>query len=459
MAESILETNWNFIDIYTHTAGRWKTPPAFHRWMSLALISACIEDRVTLSLIEHAPMKPNMWTFLIGGSGVGKDHAIGFALSFIEPEDPICIHDGKLTIPAMYDTMHDYQRETQRDSAPMLLVSSDLPELLPPGPEAQEFTSRALQLFGGRNRILKDHTRTNGKRQIKNPMLNWWAGCTPRWFPNSINSEVFHGGFAGRALFIWGEADHKYGHFIKPLLPPDYDECRDHLRSRVAAFMQGVEGEMLIGVKARGVLDEWMLNHSRERPQNDIQEAVHHRKPALLLKLSMLLCLADWRPGQPLKLRGVDVANAIPLLSEVERGVRHVGDFIYTNPDTQSLERLKDVLRSRGKMTQSGITRAMQTKGIAEPKKLDAMLDSLIRGGQVMFKRDKIEMKGKDGKPVSRWVKTYTWLGAMGLRKMLKVAARRAPIASDNDDRIIIAPEEIERNANDEGDNDGTTES
>lgn len=450
---SILDTKWNFIDIYTHAAGRWKTPAAFHRWMALSVISACIEDRVTLTLFDHAPLKPNMWTFLIGGSGVGKDHAIGVAMSYFEPEDPILVHDGKLSIPAMYDAMADYQKETMRDSVPMLLVSSDLPELLPPGPEAQEFTSRALQLFGGRNRILKDFTRTNGKRQIRNPMLNWWAGCTPRWFPNSINSEVFHGGFAGRALFIWGEPDNKYGHFIKPILPPDYDECRDHLRSRVAAFMQGVEGEMLIGVKARGVLDEWMLQHSKERPQNDIQEAVHHRKPTLLLKLSMLLSLADWKPGKPLKLRAVDVANAIPLLSEIDRGVRHVGDYIYTNPETQQLERLKDVLRARGKMTQSGITRVMQTKGIAEPKKLDAMLDSLVRGGQVMFKRDKM-----DGPKGSRWVKTYTWLGPMGLRKMIKDSKKRtqAEINTDNDDRIIIAPEEIERN--DEGETNGTTE-
>src|SRR6185503_3564456 len=127
----ILETTWNFVDIYTHAAGRWKTPAAFHRWMALSIISACIEDRVTLTLM---------------------DHAIGVALSYFEPDDPLCVHDGKLTIPSLYDTMADYQKETQRDSAPMLLVSSDLPELLPPGPEAQEFTSRGLQLFGGRKR-------------------------------------------------------------------------------------------------------------------------------------------------------------------------------------------------------------------------------------------------------------------------------------------------------------------
>lgn len=403
-----LDETTNFLDLYVHAAGRFKTPAEFHLWAALALVAGCLEDRVYMSVFEHAKLYPNTWTFLIGGSGVGKDHAIGLALSLIEEDDPIMVYDGKTTIPGLYDILARRQKETHRDAAPLMLVSSDLPEQLPPGPESVEFTSRVLPLYGGRKRILRDYTRTKGvETTIRNPLLTWLAGCVPRWFPRAIHPDVFHSGFAGRALFIHGVRDEHFAHLKSPMLPPDYELVRDHLRQRVA-MMQQAEGPVRLTKLAMKVLDAWLLQHAEQKPDNDIEEAIHERKLALVLKITMALAMCDWFGGE-LVAKAEHVSNAIQLLPTAERGAKQVGNFVYKNQDTMMKETVEDVIRSAGKITRARLMKMTTDRGVKDAKHLDALIDILVQSRVVSELREKQEATG-------RWIKFYSWNGKRGLR-------------------------------------------
>lgn len=255
--KSKLDTTRDFIELYEYVAGEFTTPPAFHRWAAISLIAACLEDRVWLQRFEHSPLYPNVWVFLIGPSGTGKDHAMGLMLSLLKPEDPLWVIDGKVTIPALYDYMSLRQKSTGRNSAPIYLVSSDVTEQLPLGTEAKDFTTRALALYGGRDRPLLDITRTGGTKLVNKPLMNWIAGCTPGWFPQAIDPAVFASGFAARAFFIIGAP--QYEHFTKshPTRRYDREVIMEHLRARVEAFMQ-VEGLFTLTDRAQANLDGWL---------------------------------------------------------------------------------------------------------------------------------------------------------------------------------------------------------
>lgn len=408
---SKLDETYNFLDLYVHAAGKFKTPKDFHLWSGIALIAACVETRVTIEGFDHAQLYPNMWTFLIGGSGVGKDHAIGFALSFLEQDDPILVIDGKLTVPAMYDLMAKHQKETQRDTAPMFLVSSDLPEQLPPGPESLEFTSRVLSMYGGRPRKFGDHTRTSGDRVVKNPLLNWIAGVVPRWFPKAIHPDVFHSGMAGRALFIHGEKDPQFTHKQKPMLPADYDLVRAHLRMRVQALLH-VEGKVRMTRKAERILDAWLYEHSQQKPRNEIEDAVHERKLTLVKKLTAILALADWLGGE-IVARGEHVSLAIQLLPTVERGVKKVGEYIYKTQDTLLKEIVETAIRDAGKISRSRLVAHTTGRGIKDVKHLDSILDTLVQQKAIERSRE----KGASG----RWTQYYTWNRGRNLKMIMEL--------------------------------------
>src|SRR6266404_3225545 len=236
MSSKLSETH-DFIELFEYACGEWTTPTQFYRWMGLQLIAALIEDRVCLDFSFHAQTFPNIWVCLIGPSGTGKDHCIRMALHLLKAEDKIWRYDGRSTVPALYDYMAARQKEDQRESAPVFLVSSDITELLSPGPEAIQFTTRVLALYDRHERVFMDMTRTGGMREIKRPMLNWVFGSTAEWFPKAIDPGVFSSGFAPRTFFVLGEPNDANYHLKRPIQRWDQEEALSHLRTQVEELL------------------------------------------------------------------------------------------------------------------------------------------------------------------------------------------------------------------------------
>lgn len=399
MANTKLDETTDFIELYEYVAGDWTTPPHFHRWAAISLIAACLEDRVWLQILEHAPLHPNLWVFLIGGSGVGKDHSIGLALSLLKPEDPILKVDGKVTMPALYDFLSSYQKASGRESAPVYLISSDVTEQLPLGPEAKDFTSRALALYGGRERPLMDLTRTSGTKIVNKPLLNWLAGCTPEWFPSAIDPQVFNSGFAGRAFFVVGEPRYEFFDRESPTVRRDRDLVLAHLRTRVER-MQTIEGLFVMEPQARIYYRAW-LQGQKERMQqtafSDIERAVLNRQRTSVQKLCMIFAMSSWREGDILRITAKNVDDAIQHAQVVIDGARIVGDFAYTTVDSAVLNRVLDAVRGSSSISRTRLLREMTSRGVKDAKHLDVILDTLKQAGYIRIAPQRIP--GKSGPP------------------------------------------------------------
>jgi hypothetical protein len=407
----------NFIELYEYAAGNWKTPKAFHRWAALSLIAACVEDRVWLPVLgDHAPLHPNIWVFLIGGAGVGKDHSIGLAQSYLKPEDPIVMIDGKVTIPALYDFLSDTQKLKEKDSAPVYLVSSDVTELLPLGTEAKDFTSRALALYGGRDRALRDLTRTSGSKTVHKPLMNWIAGCTPRWFPQAIDPLVFHSGYASRVFFVVGKPQLDHAHRMKPLEHLDSPEVRAHLRERVEAY-QHVEGLFIIDAVAQVMFDVWLkeqVERMRRENLSDVEQEIIGRQQTSVLKLAMLFALADWTPGKLLRIQQHHMELAIPTMRDAVEGTKVIADFAFSNKDTETLNRVKGIIQQEGELNKTRLLRMALARGIKSSDELDKIVDTLKAAGHVTVERR------HGGKP-GRWPTWIKWKsGNEGLLHLLR---------------------------------------
>lgn len=404
MASSKLDETLDFIELFEYLGGDWIVPPQFLRWSAISIIAACVEDRVWVQVFDHAPLYPNVWVFLIGGQGAGKDFAVGMGLGLIKPEDGLWKIDGKVTMPALYDYMAKQQQATQRDGAPVYLVSSDITEQLPLGPEAKDFTSRALALYGGRDRELLDLTRTNGNKTVRRPLMNWMAGCTKEWFPLAVDPIVFNSGFAGRAFFILGETVIDNYHKPSPTRRIDHDLVMDFLRKKVELF-QHVEGMFILNERAQLYYNQW-LAQQQERLRNtnltDVERSVMNRSRASVLKLAMIFALSKWSGGL-LVVKGNHMSRAINAVQEVTQGVVLVSDFAYQTVDTAALDKVRDVVRMAGSIRKGSLLRIVTRRGVKGSKMLDEILETLRQSGELLLEKTKPTSPGGPWPIVVKW--------------------------------------------------------
>ena len=74
--------DWYF---YAHASESGQCPKSFHLWTCMNMLAALAQDKWYYSKWEDVPIPPNIYTMLIGPSGLGKDTAIGVALKYLEP--------------------------------------------------------------------------------------------------------------------------------------------------------------------------------------------------------------------------------------------------------------------------------------------------------------------------------------------------------------------------------------
>ena len=76
--------NKNFLHLYNYLTGDSEIPKGYHGWAALSLLAALAEKRVWFEKFKGSKIYPNIYTLLIGPSGVGKGGAIGHAMRVLK---------------------------------------------------------------------------------------------------------------------------------------------------------------------------------------------------------------------------------------------------------------------------------------------------------------------------------------------------------------------------------------
>ena len=97
-----------FIDLYMHMIGRSEVPRRFHFWSAMSLLAACVADRVWVKADIATKIYPNLYVFLVGPSGSGKEQAIKVVLKLVaEQQSKVNPYAGKMTGPKK--SLHRYR--------------------------------------------------------------------------------------------------------------------------------------------------------------------------------------------------------------------------------------------------------------------------------------------------------------------------------------------------------------
>jgi hypothetical protein len=400
---SLSVTSWDFVDEFVDLYRGWIIPEVYLHWAALSVLAAAVEDRVCLRMVDFSPLYPNLWVFLVGDSGTGKDSAIGAAQQLL-PKDALWCVDGKVTISGLYDYMERQQRASQRPGAPVYLVSSDVVEQLPIGAEAMDFMSRVLPLYGGRDRELIDITRTSGTKTVNRPLLNWIAGCTRSWFPRAVHPDVFTAGFAGRTVFVCADPVYEAYEVITPPRKPDHDARMERLR-RHCRDLLAIEGEFVFTDRGEIFYQQW-LAHQVERLRTtqlaDVERNVLTRARTTVVKLAMVYALSRWRPGKPLVVDDEAIVRADRAFRDVVvKNIVTVATYAYQSPETQARVVVEEIIRLNSPISRTKLMRYAMERGVKTSRHLTEILEVLLEAQRI-----RMEQKTTGGRPMT----LYTWI-------------------------------------------------
>ena len=136
--------------------------------------------------------------------------------------------------------------------------------------------------------VWKSTTIIRGEASLTNVALSLLGASTLEWFVDALPREAFSGGFMSRLLFVVQEDTDRT--FALPVRPEGFrwESLREDLEQ-----IQKIRGEVVLSKESRDWYEHWYIKHHKAPVFDEKFAGYHERKPDHLLRMAMLLTVAD----------------------------------------------------------------------------------------------------------------------------------------------------------------------
>lgn len=286
----------NLIDAYLDYSSGHESTVRVRKWCIISVIAAALERRVSISR-GYFPLFPNLYTFIIGRSGlIKKTTSTGIAVNLLREISDIRIMSERLTSSALVEQLamagkqYEINGQTMKQSA-LFAYASELAVFLEE--VYGDITTLLTTFYDGIphdcNKPWVYGSIMRGDRKIYGPCLNILGASTKAWLTKCIPRSEIEGGFTSRIVFV-----------VENNLPdvliawPEYNEDREIQKLKLVEDLREIHS--LCGVYepdkyAKGKFTKWYQMHmTTVLPQNQDPLMVGYmsRKGDTILKLSMI---------------------------------------------------------------------------------------------------------------------------------------------------------------------------
>ena len=380
--------NQNFIELYQYLCGKTEIPQGYNGWAALSLLAALAEKRVWFEKFRGSKLYPNIYTLLIGPSGIGKGGAIGHALRILKAanlDPPINLYRGSTTHAHLEDVLGKPKRQTIEDeegeereelvypSAHLWLIMDELANNLGDIKLAERFIKMMTELFTG-DYDMSGGTRTHGARKIESPSVNWFAGTTVDWLFDVLSRKEVFSGATARMFVCFRE--YQDVRFAEPESPPDYDEVLKHLIGKIR-LLSVMEGPFRFTNKAQKIKNNWYM--SRPRPAEDELLAAWKRGDDLVIKLCMIFSMAD---SDDLIIRPHHFMKARSTFDNAFKDLDLLMDLACGTKEKEEVKLVEQIIKTEGKLNRTKLSKKVYKRGILSPK-LDMIVKDIEARGKI----------------------------------------------------------------------------
>src|SRR3954451_2328100 len=276
-----------------------ETAYAFDFWSGMWAIS-CACGRLTYVARPRAPVYLNMYTILIGESGIARkttsvNMAGGLVRVITREDQELGFIDAKMTAEKLDSILHD--RTLEHGSAQLCVAIPELAVFLGTEQYVANMPTLLTDLYDCPSHRYGGGTIARGEITQRNVWLSFLSASTPVWLLKTVNPNVVEGGFTSRCLFIvsnepkdkiaWPSAVDTDEEFA--ILVQDLREVRKR------AF---VEQPITLTDAGMTAFTRWYK--ARTRSLDVFKLSFEAREDAHVLRVAALLCINDgsWRIDQ-----------------------------------------------------------------------------------------------------------------------------------------------------------------
>lgn len=364
-----------FLNDYVYACGTSEVPRAFHRWAAIATLAAVVRDRVWMAK-GAGTVKPNLYVFLVGPSGIGKGEAIAGSLRLLQHFTQVPTLYGRATAAAMIDMLAHSPNRPNKYSK-LYLATPELAMAVGRGPQADDMIKLMTELYSGSDYApLVERTRSSGRHVVTGHCINWIAGTTREWLRDCVTREAVEGGFFARVACIQA-AYQLHKRIPTPIVPEDHAATIDRLHEHIDHLMT-VTGEIVMEPRAEEVHADWY--QERPEPASEALLPSWKREDDLARKLAMLLAMSEPDPQRVVTAKQMVAAQR--LVAETAAQLPAVIEYIGADLDSDGMRRIQGLVRQAGAMTHTAIADEMAKSGVTSDR-LRVFMDTLVDAGRV----------------------------------------------------------------------------
>ena len=377
----------NLIQTYCEMFGEEEVPMEFNFWACISMVAACLQDRVWVQLKPFKPIYPNLYTMLVGPSGCGKGVSIGRVESLVENLG-INYRRKKQTAPNLIDDLSYRPDDEEYDpnKSKVYLAHPEAKLYLGKGENAETFIEFMTEMYDTRN--LLEGTRATGNSIIQGALINWIVGSTPEWLVAAVGAATIQSGFYARAITC--KAASARPRLFRPQPAADYED-RNRFVQQYVQKLSRFEGEMVLTRDAEELAKKWY--ESQVKPDDEGLLPSYNRQKVMMLKLSIVVSVTDCLG---FSIEREHVKKAITLAEGlITNDMPDMLEFSARTVFTLHEEIMRDIIRSKGEITRSELTKIRGNKGL-NVAQMDTALKALQDGDEI-----EATIKGK--------TKVYLW--------------------------------------------------
>lgn len=317
-------TGESWIDDVMNECLHVETPRSWLWWSLVTAISAVSANYSLRTLKGAVRYKANLYTMLLGESGLGKGFGVNLAKLLVQKADVTRVIAGRSSIQAIVSELAK-QKSRQDGKEPItdsrgFVVNGELSSAVIADVDA---LSILTDLYDGHYNPEWDNLlKVSGKEKLKQPYITTLFGSSPDHFYDSIPTANIGGGYVARNLIVYEEKRYQN----VDLLDPSDDESgpadliNDHIVPKYAPHLVKISslgGPLTYNTYARDMFNKWRTNW-RENQKKE-KTGFFNRVPDHVLKTAMCICLARYE------------SNMIINEFDMEESINRVTSLVYAN--------------------------------------------------------------------------------------------------------------------------------
>lgn len=310
-----------------------ESPKAYHYWSAATVVAGACKRNVWVNRGDFN-LFPNLYTVLVGHTGLGKGRGINPAVSILRDSGVANIMSDKLTIQYILEKISDRghvaANMTLAPAAGGQISFSLDSSCFISAPELEDLltTSDAMpplkELWESKDGTFEYGTRGKGLVKISKPCPTLLGGCTPSQISFLFPTKSVGGGFVRRCNFVYEAERDK-------LIPwPMERNVNDPIRASLVNDLRHIaqlKGIFSFDPHARKIFEEYYNNTHGDEFADEATASYETSRPYHALKLAMALTVSRF---DTMIINFLDMSHAIQMVNkcteDLKRVFRSVGD-------------------------------------------------------------------------------------------------------------------------------------